>query len=677
MKILARAILPALLLTVTAAAAVTAVPGLAWAAVFSLLPISDTTTVPGGSVSFEVFYTAAPGDETALAANLRLNYTFSGAADPRSVVTISGNTDGNPFQVPTQNLAANAGNPFLPQNVVDVGGAQFSDTTVDATGGVKLGELTFMIENDPSHLGTVTLGTGHAQTGSRSRTFQVIPDQTPDVLATISIEPDPTGVDCGPDGLDCTQRIYGLGTDIQFGSSSVARGTSLGPECGGMTAGLDPVPVRGQVTLLENENLSLPRSVEITGTGTVPSGYIYAMLASGQDPIGAEVLATRGAVFVDLSGSRGRRELAAHCSLDSNQRCSQDSDCASGSGCRGVCFASGLACVGDADCDAGLPGDTCGTRIVWDPDGSGPEGEQLQHRPDSRGALCCASESGGGCSALGLGEYPLLDAAGESVFGAPVRTNPGVWTFAGGPGTSWEQENVLIENQQFGTCSEAPAVGCESDADCATTCDLSEGGLRFFGATTLGDPAGSPDSGQCNAVAVRLRGIANFFCSFPESYNRDGDPQLFCRLPNFGTYARPDLDCNGIDDTAEGRCAPDGFQGCLSDEDCGGLPCIQSGDTCPYYSEEAPFADANADGRGDECQCGDANQDGAITGIDIAGAALCASDPASCDLTLTDATGDHEVTADDLADVSAVTRGSLSPTSLMCLREERPVFPFP
>lgn len=60
----------------------------------------------------------------------------------------------------------------------------------------------------------------------------------------------------------------------------------------------------------------------------------------------------------------------------------------------------------------------------------------------------------------------------------------------------------------------------------------------------------------------------------------DGDPGSDCSGRNYGAFIRPDLNCDGTDDVPN--------------------------DLCPNYNETDPFSDENGDGRGDECQCGDA-----------------------------------------------------------------------
>lgn len=170
-----------------------ALSGTAQAASFSLELRSPTEFVGQGTlVSYDVIYTADPGDEQALAANLRITYNHDAGMNGLVMDALQGNNNGNPFEIPTLNLAANAGNPFLPQNVVDIGGSQQGDSTVDATGGVKLGEISFGIaEPFSGGAGNIILTVTERQTGSRSRTFQPIADNSDSQLAVVYV-PEPS-----------------------------------------------------------------------------------------------------------------------------------------------------------------------------------------------------------------------------------------------------------------------------------------------------------------------------------------------------------------------------------------------------------------------------------------------------------------------------------------------------
>ena len=167
-----------------------ALSGTAQAASFSLVPTSDLFVDQGQEATFDVIYTSGAGDAPALAANLRITYNHD--SRPNSVVTVSGNNNGNPFDIPTLNLAANAANPFLPQNVVDIGGSQQINPAIDASGGVKLGEIAFGVEGPfAGNAGNVILTTTVPQTGSRDENFGVIEDSTASGLAIVYV-PEPS-----------------------------------------------------------------------------------------------------------------------------------------------------------------------------------------------------------------------------------------------------------------------------------------------------------------------------------------------------------------------------------------------------------------------------------------------------------------------------------------------------
>ena len=141
-------------------------------------------------------------------------------------------------------------------------------------------------------------------------------------------------------------------------------------------------------------------------------------------------------------------------------------------------------------------------------------------------------------------------------------------------------------------------------------------------------------------------------------------------------YPRPDYDCNGVDDTTQGHCSPDGLTKCESSADCpNNHPCLFGGDAGPYYAEDRPFSGSNSDGRGDACQCGDLNGDGAIKNIDIPGAALCANSALpneQCDETLHDTNGDLAITAFEIGALVAVINGQVPTTEMLCARDQVP-----
>lgn len=161
---------------------------------FDLIPTSSLFIGQGQMASFDVIYTADRGDEAVLAVNLRITYVHDSRPHmpPNSVVTISGNNNGNPFEIPTLNLMANSENMFLPQSVVDIGGSQETGERIDGLGGIKLGEISFGVEGPfMGNAGVITLVSSPAQTGARKRTFEPAVDRPSKLLAVIYV-PEPT-----------------------------------------------------------------------------------------------------------------------------------------------------------------------------------------------------------------------------------------------------------------------------------------------------------------------------------------------------------------------------------------------------------------------------------------------------------------------------------------------------
>lgn len=164
--------------------------GTAEAASFSLVPTSSLLIGQGGMASFDVFYEAEASDNPSLAANLRIAFAHDGGLN--DAVTITGNNDGNPFEIPTLfGCQGDACGIFISPYFIDIGGSQQGDTLVDAVGGVKLGEISFGVRGPfMGNAGVITLTKTTRQTGSRDANFNPIPDNTPEVLAVIYV-PEP------------------------------------------------------------------------------------------------------------------------------------------------------------------------------------------------------------------------------------------------------------------------------------------------------------------------------------------------------------------------------------------------------------------------------------------------------------------------------------------------------
>ena len=147
------------------------------------------------------------------------------------------------------------------------------------------------------------------------------------------------------------------------------------------------------------------------------------------------------------------------------------------------------------------------------------------------------------------------------------------------------------------------------------TCDLRDPGWRLNPADrirTAGPDYGKPNPRVCSHTSYVWRGTPGQYCLLGTIYNPDdGDPGPDCGVLNFGAHQRPDLDCNGVPDALNARAG--------TNDD--GDP-----DYCPSFSElnmgganaaANQSADTDQDGRGDECECGDANLDGRVNVQDI------------------------------------------------------------
>ena len=169
-------------------ALVLALAGTAEAASFSLVPTSSLFIGQGEFASFDVIYTAEEGDAPVLAANLRVTYEHDRRAftGKENVVLVGGTAQGSAFEIPTLNL--DCPGPFACPNHQDIGGAQRTLPPLDASEGLKLGELSFGVEGPMmGNAGVITLTSTFPQTGSRDADFGIIPDTTPEVLAVIYV----------------------------------------------------------------------------------------------------------------------------------------------------------------------------------------------------------------------------------------------------------------------------------------------------------------------------------------------------------------------------------------------------------------------------------------------------------------------------------------------------------
>jgi hypothetical protein len=249
----------------------------------------------------------------------------------------------------------------------------------------------------------------------------------------------------------------------------------------------------------------------------------------------------------------------------------------------------------------GAPGST---RVVWTDQGSTSEGGSV---------LCCNSPDAplnicGTIGGVGAPRYPAL--APISGFGGPWSEFPD-WVFEGGANSSFDiDDDYIVPGQRYGVCTENRDIPCDcgpggtscgGDNDpcpgLGDTCDLRDGGWRVSPSDRL-DPLndGRPNPDKCGSTMIRFRGTPGENCVIFVDYAVDGDPGPDCSVRNYVSHVRPDFDCNGVDDTTEN----------------GG-----GGDPCPGYSETNLTGDADGDGRGDECTCGDITGDGILDVSDI------------------------------------------------------------
>ena len=547
------------------------------------------------------------------------------------------------------------------------------------------------------------------------------------------------GCDVGAGGDACTESTYGFGDtspELPFTGSGLVLFVGPGDGSCGLPEMLKEL---GQVVLRELDDCVVSASnrclIEIPQRGGESGFWLSAITLFDLGPLGFVGTSVNRLDDIGLVGNIGHRQLHGSCTDDGGEDCALDSDCPSGTGCLSTCFASNgnTHCASQADC----PNADCITEIEWDDIGTCTDDATLCTSdadctaPDvcepgidwvksDTTCSCCQSVSGSVCPLFGLVEYPALSCP-EPDRGELAALGSPDWLFEGGAGTPFDMEETVVPGQQEGKCAGNLCRPCGQNGDfwagaaagkCGDTfpatgfcpdpvigdptegalasacddvafggiagdfCDLSEAGIR----ENLGKFAdGTPDPSRCSEASFKLVGTPNEGCSL-QDFLPEGDPQPGCLLANLGEATRPDMDCNGIDDTIEGHCMPVGgaicsdpslCPACTDNSDCASGNCINNGDLCPWIGEINRFLDTNNDDIGDECQCGDQNGDGAISGPDIAAPALCANGAlpaAQCDATILDATGDNATTAEDVGVIVSAVNGVVPTSDLLCVR---------
>jgi hypothetical protein len=107
------------------------------------------------------------------------------------------------------------------------------------------------------------------------------------------------------------------------------------------------------------------------------------------------------------------------------------------------------------------------------------------------------------------------------------------------------------------------------------------------------------------------------------------------------------------------------WNGTLRDRDTDGV--ADCADNCPYWAT-ANRTDADADGRGDACECGDQNGDGRNTVADLIAINRAIFTPALM-TPLCDANNDGRC---DVRDIVQVNREIFSPRTSTCARQPVP-----
>jgi len=295
------------------------------------------------------------------------------------------------------------------------------------------------------------------------------------------------------------------------------------------------------------------------------------------------------------------------------------------------------------------------TKIVWDDSGLPEELGGLIFGPDE-GLACCQSSTGDFCPQVTLAEYPLLSAPQSNT---PYRRGTPHWIFDGGAETNWRVDpNHQVPGQEQGLCLDDPNIACcvgavpPPDLPCdnpcpglGDVCDLRARGLSSIESDVLED--GGHNFERCSRAPYALRGFVNQNCWLRQEYPEPPiDPLPGCLLGGFGIHPRPDLDCNGVDDTVP--------------------------DLCPSHSERDPLLDTNGDGVGDECQCGDTNtmfdQNGELEFVDALRIVQTVQGTGSADFRLADTDGNKLLSFGDAFNVVQGVQAIQDPTTFTCGR---------
>jgi len=107
-------------------------------------------------------------------------------------------------------------------------------------------------------------------------------------------------------------------------------------------------------------------------------------------------------------------------------------------------------------------------------------------------------------------------------------------------------------------------------------------------------------------------------------------------------------------------------------DDGDGIP--QTSDNCPFVRNRDQ-ADADGDGRGDRCECGDASGDGFVDAADASLLQQCSVgdfDPNACPFPLCDVTGDLLCNTSDARVIERVVLGEIDKVDLSCAQREAP-----